>query len=373
MGKTLKDWIGPEKGTYVCNWECTGTASCGLCKDGTNRSNCLPTPYVHKWSTVRLADGNQRHTFTATRCPPFTPPQEFPQPPQCPALPGPPTDAFLKVYLREDDEWARWENREASRQKAAFEAIAAEKALKRVEKKKATEQAVRRAISALDCPAKRGFFTKIDEGNSIIARCGGGSHTLELQALVSTVARQGFSAQEFTQFVYREKHKLVGRDVNDIVAGYIEVTPLPDAEQLEAELESFQTEATKKAEQDHEQRVRAKKDEMKTKRKQARNNHDVKESWAASFVDSADWQSFLSQAERWIAKCEALIDDWDEYDHARNLVQAELGDIRGFVDRSKLPSTEPADWACHPVLKHAQAVAYLALAQRWLNLGMQRL
>jgi len=85
-------------------------------------------------------------------------------------------------------------------------------------------------------------------------------------------------------------------------------------------------------------------------------------------VSSPEWQQFLTQAEAWVKHCESLHDDWDEYDHARDLVETELGEARGFVPRAEFPALDPADWACHPVLQHVTTVEHLDLAERWQNL-----
>jgi len=297
------------------------------------------------------------------------PPLPFAKPPQCPEI-ALPSDDFLKEYLQEDKEWDRFIQEETARQDAEAKAIAAEKVARKEKKKNAAKDSVRRAISALDCPANRGFSTKIDEGPNIIARCGGGSgsHTLPLADLVGVVVGLRFSAELFTEYVHRDKHKYVGRDVNELVAGFMEVTPLPDAAAIEAEIETYGKEAMEKAQRDHESRMKSKMKQMQAKREEARHSQAAKNAWGARLLASTEWQEFLSSAESWAKQCESLFDDWDEYDHARKLLEAELGEAKGFVERAELPVVEPADWSCHQVLQHATTEEHCRLAQRWRNL-----
>lgn len=332
-------------------------------------------PYVHKWEATPLADGSHRYHFTGARCPPFKAPAAFPEQPRCPPDPGPPSDEFLKGYLQEDREWERWTKEENAQLAAEMKAIAAEKAARKTRKEEEAKAAARKGLSDLDCPAKAGFTTKIDEGDAIIARCGGGkgSHTLPLRDLVAVVANLRFSAESFTEFVHREKQKFVGQDVNAIVGAYMEVTPLPDAKEIEAELAAYEKGAKEKTQRGHEVRINFKQAQMKERREEARNSPEAKSAWCASLVSTPEWQSFLTEAESWIKECESLNVDWDEYDHARRLVEADLGEARGFVMRPEL-MPNPADWFRHPVLGHATAHSWsvVALAQRWQSLCEQR-
>jgi len=223
----------------------------------------------------------------------------------------------------------------------------------------------RHALSGLDCPARYGFSTKIDEGDAIIARCGGGrgSHTLPLNDLVRVVEDLKFSADSFRKFVHSEKHKFVGQDVNEIVSAYVEVTPLPDAAAIEADMEAFRKEAMQKAQKEHEDRIKSMKAQMQKKREEARQSEEGKSAWAATCLSKPEWQMFLSQAESWIIEVESLRADWDEYEHARSLVEAETGEAHGFVECAIVPVADPAGWAKHPVLQHASK----ALAKRWID------
>ena len=46
-------------------------------------------------------------------------------------------------------------------------------------------------LTALDCPANKGWLITTGEGDGILCRCGGGSHTLELAEVLQILHNQG--------------------------------------------------------------------------------------------------------------------------------------------------------------------------------------
>jgi len=79
-------------------------------------------------------------------------------------------------------------------------------------------QAIRQELTALDCPAQKGWFITTEKGDGILCRCGGGSHTLEKAEVLQILHDQGFDTGAFTVFCREQKAEWNQRGVNDFIS-----------------------------------------------------------------------------------------------------------------------------------------------------------
>jgi len=352
---------------YECGWHCSGSCSC---ENAYHNSAChasKSSEYVHKWHTSPTRNGDHWHSFAVVRAPRIQPPDMFPQPPTCSTLSQAPSEEYIKDAMNEDAQWAAWIKEEDQLQKIADERRASGKRAWLKEKK---SQAIKTALSDLDCPMKYGWTTKIDEGSAIIARCGGGtgSHTLQLSSLVDSVVRQGLDRDDFEQYVINNKHVFVGKDVNSIVAGYVETVSLPEDPQLESEWQAMDKQAQEMSRQEKQQRMDAMTLQLQNRREE--NAEKINTKWTQEQIERPEWLQFLKQAQTWVETCETLHKAWDKYDGHRKVLEEQLG-TSGFSQRPSVPEADPMNWDDHPVLRHASHNGYGILSRRWSKVSRQ--
>eukprot|EP00930_Biecheleria_cincta_P023431 TRINITY_DN16932_c0_g1_i1.p1 TRINITY_DN16932_c0_g1~~TRINITY_DN16932_c0_g1_i1.p1 ORF type:complete len:1168 (+),score=250.93 TRINITY_DN16932_c0_g1_i1:28-3504(+) len=352
----LKDCV--SKGMYDCSWK---SARSGVSRHLFSNEHVTEKGHVHQWTTVSVDDGSFLHSFTSVLPPTFEVPAPYPAPPMCPPNPGAVSDKFWKQFLQQ--EWDQFHAEEEQLKKDADDKLVAEIASMKCDLKEDKKQAVRIALESLDEPSQMGFATKLDEGSDVIARSdsGRGRRALTVEKFVHLLVEQDFREDNFRDFLTEHKPNYAGRDVKDIVSAYIDATSLPPNRFFEKELTEVRDQAAKDYDEQKAERVRAQEDKMRSR---GRDDTRTKEAWAASWLSTPEWQSWLEQAETWVERCEDLHLQWDGYDMKRLLWKRQFGGDVGFTERAII-AADLRTWAGHPVLEYAGQVGFTHLGLRW--------
>eukprot|EP00913_Durusdinium_trenchii_P026795 g25135.t1 len=80
-------------------------------------------------------------------------------------------------------------------------------------------QAIQHQLAQLDCPAQKGWKVTDREGAEILCRCGGGSHELRMQEVLTVLDDLNV---HFSAFVRVHRSQWHGEGVNDFIAHYLE-------------------------------------------------------------------------------------------------------------------------------------------------------
>eukprot|EP00930_Biecheleria_cincta_P042320 TRINITY_DN29116_c0_g1_i2.p1 TRINITY_DN29116_c0_g1~~TRINITY_DN29116_c0_g1_i2.p1 ORF type:complete len:560 (-),score=98.27 TRINITY_DN29116_c0_g1_i2:80-1726(-) len=356
--------LGAGPGIYTCSWRCVGSCSCDKLYSNDNISGSSRWGCVHRWRTAPLPDGGHVHSFTSVHAPSFKSPPAFPAPPLRPESPGPPSNDFLRKFFDEDEAWLQFRIEEDKLKTKAEEQSEVDQILQEDLAKDDIGKALRESIAALDsCSETGGFAVIANEGSFVVGRCceGKGSHTLSLKKLVEMVTGSGYGREVFEDFVALEKTNYIGQDLSRLVRAFIKITPVPDNPELEAKFEEIDALAAEVWVRDHAHRKNILQDQLVQKR--AEQSEEAMEEWLASRIHTPIWQDFLKKAEDWVARCESLHEQWDQFESARSQWKAEVGDDRRFADRS-FPSAPTTRWATDSMLQHAAKVVP-HLATRW--------
>lgn len=80
---------------------------------------------------------------------------------------------------------------------------------------------LQKSLAELDCPAQRGWYVNAQEGDAILCRCGGGSHTLATGTVLQQLVSLGFNKQSFEAYLAQNKSAWNGLDVNSFLQEYM--------------------------------------------------------------------------------------------------------------------------------------------------------
>ena len=81
---------------------------------------------------------------------------------------------------------------------------------------------IRKKLSALDCPRKKGWRMNSGMKASVLCKCGGGSHQLSVSEVVAEIQPLGFDGDVFKSFVDRQRHQFEGQDVNAFLHSFMD-------------------------------------------------------------------------------------------------------------------------------------------------------
>ena len=81
---------------------------------------------------------------------------------------------------------------------------------------------IRKKLSALDCPAKKGWKMNSSIDASVLCKCGGGSHQLSVAEVVAQISPLGFDADVFRHYVEQKRRQFEGQDVNSFLKSFLD-------------------------------------------------------------------------------------------------------------------------------------------------------
>ncbi|CAE7855600.1 CEP1 [Symbiodinium microadriaticum] len=81
---------------------------------------------------------------------------------------------------------------------------------------------IRKKMSALDCPAQKGWILDLSLGTEVLCKCGGGSHQLSVGAVIAEIQQKGFDGDTFRHFVEQKREQFQGEDVNAFLRSFLD-------------------------------------------------------------------------------------------------------------------------------------------------------
>lgn len=81
---------------------------------------------------------------------------------------------------------------------------------------------IRKKMSALDCPAQKGWILDLSLGTEVLCKCGGGSHQLSVGAVIAEIQPLGFDGDTFRHFVEQKREQFQGEDVNAFLRSFLD-------------------------------------------------------------------------------------------------------------------------------------------------------
>eukprot|EP00929_Paragymnodinium_shiwhaense_P031944 TRINITY_DN17790_c0_g1_i1.p1 TRINITY_DN17790_c0_g1~~TRINITY_DN17790_c0_g1_i1.p1 ORF type:complete len:446 (-),score=92.28 TRINITY_DN17790_c0_g1_i1:166-1503(-) len=94
------------------------------------------------------------------------------------------------------------------------------------------------ALEELDCPAKKGWYVRTGLGNGVLARCGGGSHTLTIADVSEHLEQLGISIDVFSDYYNAKKSRFIGKPINELLKAFMAADDLPAIQKMKGEHEA---------------------------------------------------------------------------------------------------------------------------------------